>query len=105
MEQRRTFRFAMSQSGCIDSTWMLQRLSFYFYVFYCFEVGIFLLIVPWWLPQVWEQNYFYYLVPFLKPLFLNGYFRGAVSGLGVLNILLGVLEVIHNEQVKRFRRT
>lgn len=83
---------------------MLHRLSFYFYVFYCFEVGIFLIVVPWWLPQVWEDNYFYFLIPALKPLFLNGFFRGAVSGLGVVNILLGIVEVIQNERVKAHSR-
>lgn len=89
----------------LNSTPMLQRLSFYFYVFYCLEVGIFLLIVPWWLPQVWEQNYIYYLFPSLKQMFLSGYVRGAVSGLGVVNILLGIVEVIQHERMKRIRQT
>jgi hypothetical protein len=88
----------------LNSTLMIQRLSFYFYVFYCLEVGIFLVIVPWWLPQVWEQNYIYFIFPALKRMFLSGYFRGAVSGLGIVNILLGILEVIQHERVKRIRQ-
>ena len=83
---------------------MLRRLSFYFYVFYCFEVGIFLLVVPWWLPLVWEQNYFFFLAPSVKPLFLNGYIRGAVSGLGVVNIMVGVSELIRDERSRRIRQ-
>ena len=82
---------------------MLHRLSFYFYVFYCFEIGIFLLVVPWWLPQVWDQNYFYYMFPALKRVVASGYFRGAVSGLGILNICLGVMELFHHERAKRIQ--
>src|SRR5262245_55948637 len=82
---------------------MLQKVSFYFYVFYCFEVGIFLLVAPWMLPHVWEQNYFYFLYPSLKALFMSGYFRGAVSGLGLLNISLGILDLIQHEKMKRYR--
>lgn len=80
---------------------MLKKLTFYVYIFYCLEVGIFLLVAPWWLPQIWEQNYFFFFVPFLKNLFLNGYFRGAVSGIGILNIFLGIYEIIHNERARR----
>jgi hypothetical protein len=79
---------------------MLKKLSFYFYVFYCFEVGLFLAVAPWWLP-VWEQNYFFVVLPQLKAIFLNGFFRGAVSGIGVLNVSLAVIEVIQNEKARQ----
>lgn len=81
---------------------MLKKLSFYLYVFYCFEIGIFLLVAPWRLPQVWEQNYFFFLAPWLKKLFLNGYFRGAISGFGLLNITLGIAEIIQYEKRKHY---
>jgi hypothetical protein len=80
---------------------MLKKISFYFYVFYCFEVGIFLITAPWLLPNVWETNYFFFKYPQLKSIFLNAYFRGAVSGIGLLNILLAISEVIHREKVKQ----
>ena len=82
----------------------MKKFSFYLYVFYCFEVGIFLLVAPWWLPRVWEQNYFFYFVPELKELFMNGYFRGAISGLGILNILVAVEEIIQRERLKHYTR-
>lgn len=81
---------------------MLKKLSLYLYIFYCFEIGIFLLVVPWMLPQVWEQNYFFYLFPWMKTVFLNGYFRGAISGLGLLNISLGIAEIVLNERSKHY---
>lgn len=61
-----------------------------------------MLVVPWKLPQVWEQNYFFVIVPQLKSLFLNGFFRGAVSGLGLVNIFLGVVEIIERERMRHY---
>lgn len=43
-----------------------------------------LLIVPW--SAFWERNYFGDLVPALHAVIMNNYFRGAVSGLGLVNI-------------------
>jgi len=79
---------------------MLKKITFYFYVFYCFEVGIFLMTAPWFLPNVWETNYFFFVVPELKRIFLNPYFRGAVSGIGLLNVMLAISEVIQHERSK-----
>lgn len=84
---------------------MFKKISFYLFVFYCFEIGLFLFVAPWWLPHVWENNYFFYLYPAVKAVFMNGFFRGAVSGLGLLNIVLGVAEIIRNEREKQFRET
>ncbi len=56
---------------------------------------------PWLLPNVWENNYFFFWFPKLKSIFLNAYFRGAVSGVGFLNILLAISEVIHREKEKQ----
>ena len=59
---------------------------------FCLEVGGFLLIFPW-IPQ-WSDNYFFTLAEQLQPIFLSPYFRGAVSGLGALNLYLAVVESI-----------
>ena len=80
---------------------MLRRLTFYLFVFYCFEVGIFLIVAPWWLPQIWDQNYFFIVSPHLKEIFQNGFFRGAVTGLGILNLFLGISEIIQREKEKQ----
>jgi hypothetical protein len=84
---------------------MLKKISFYFYVFYCFEIGIFLMAAPWFLPNVWENNYFFYFVPEIKEVFLNPYFRGAVSGIGLLNVVLAISEVIQHERSKQMLRS
>ncbi len=84
---------------------MLKKLSFYFYVFYCFEVGIFLMTAPWFIPNVWENNYFFFMMPELKKIFLNPYFRGGVSGIGFLNVILAISEVIQRERSKQMLQT
>ncbi len=56
---------------------------------------------PWLLPNVWENNYFFFVFPKLKGIFLNAYFRGAVSGVGFLNILLAISEVVQREKTKQ----
>ncbi len=53
----------------------------------CFELGMLLILLPWSGP--WERNYFLNRYPALIPYLLNPSLRGAVSGLGVLDILLG----------------
>ncbi len=58
------------------------------YILYCVEIGMFLLVVPW--SEVWERNLLVAYVPLLRPLYVSHFFRGAVSGLGVINLWLGV---------------
>lgn len=50
----------------------------------CFELGVLLGILPW--SAFWERNYFLQRHPALIPYLLNPYVRGAVSGLGLLDI-------------------
>jgi len=56
-----------------------------------FEAGLVLLIVPW--SVYWERNYFVQLVPLFEPLLTNDFVRGAVSGLGLVNLLAGLVEI------------
>ncbi|HEY8535010.1 MAG TPA: hypothetical protein VIL25_01120 [Vicinamibacterales bacterium] len=58
----------------------------------CFlEVGLLLVILPW--TTFWDNNYLFDLVPRLRDGLHSSYVRGAVSGLGLLNIGLGVHDV------------
>ena len=54
----------------------------------CFEMGALLLYLPW--MSFWEQNYFLSHFPVLIPVLLHPSFRGAVSGLGVVDIILAI---------------
>jgi hypothetical protein len=55
------------------------------------EVGLLLIILPW--SSLWERNYFVSAVPMLRPFVANEFVRGAVSGLGILNLVAGLAEL------------
>jgi len=61
-------------------------------VAFFFEFGFALLIVPW--SAFWDRNYFAEMVPALHAVITNNFVRGAVSGLGVINLLSGLGELI-----------
>jgi hypothetical protein len=50
----------------------------------CLEVGIFLLVAPW--SPLWTGNLLLGYFPALRPLFLSPFVRGAISGVGLLNL-------------------
>jgi hypothetical protein len=60
-------------------------------VAYFLEVGLVLVLIPW--SGFWERNYFAEAQPLLQGLLRNNYVRGAVSGLGVVNLLIGFHEL------------
>jgi len=88
---------------------MSSRLSVIFYILLCFEIGLVLTVLPWvphgWLGlSDWGNNYFLLLasrkVGFGVQRFVaSGWVRGAVSGIGILNIGMGIWELFN------FRRT
>lgn len=55
-----------------------------------FEIGLFLIFFPW--SDFWKPNLLGNLSPEWGLFWLNPFFRGAVSGLGAINIYLSVLE-------------
>jgi hypothetical protein len=52
------------------------------------ELGLVLILVPW--SDIWEINYFVYQYPWLGIFANSAYVRGAISGLGLLNVLLAL---------------
>ena len=57
-----------------------------------FEFGFALLIVPW--SAFWDRNYFGEMVPAIHAMMTNNFIRGAVSGLGLINLLAGIAELV-----------
>lgn len=51
---------------------------------FCIEVGLILLVLPWTL--LWDNNYFFSLQPQLSEFWLSNELRGAVSGVGLVNL-------------------
>ncbi len=85
---------ASSERPHSSRTARLLRLCF---AIFTFEIGLFLTIFPW--VDIWSLNYFSGWLPLLENVWEDPYFRGAITGLGLVNIYVACLEVL-----KVFRR-
>ena len=84
---------------------MTSRLSVIFYIILCLEIGIVLTVLPWvphgWFGlSDWSNNYFLLLLAHkagygMQRFIASGWVRGAVSGLGILNLGMGIWELIN----------
>jgi hypothetical protein len=61
------------------------------FILFCFEIGLFLIFVPW--SALWESNVLLMYSFSLRNFLLNNFVRGAVSGLGLIDIALGLSEL------------
>jgi hypothetical protein len=68
----------------------MSRLLAILYVILCFEMGVFLIVLPW-IP-IWTKNYFVDHYPLVSRIALNYFVRGGVSGIGLADIWLAVSE-------------
>lgn len=57
------------------------------------ELGLMLILVPW--SDFWQTNYFIIQFPDLAVFLHSAYLRGAVSGLGVMNVFLALESFRH----------
>jgi polyferredoxin len=55
------------------------------------ELGLLLVVVPW--SAYWERNYFAQISPLVETLVTNNYVRGAVTGLGAVNLLTALADL------------
>lgn len=62
----------------------------------CTAMGLFLLAYPW--SQFWEANTYVLQVPAVQDYWSSPYLRGAVSGLGIVNLFFALVDLV------RFRR-
>jgi hypothetical protein len=81
------------------------RVTAIIYILICFEVGILLVILPW--TPYWDDNFFLnYITGKLQMTGLatflqTGYVRGAVSALGIVNILAGLRDMFRFRERSR----
>lgn len=66
----------------------MNRILRVLFVLVLFELGIFLILLPW--SSIWEQNFFLNRYPSLIHILLNPAMRGIVSGLGLLDIFVAI---------------
>jgi hypothetical protein len=61
------------------------------YIAFFLEVGLLLVVLPW--SGFWERNYFAAAWPPLQSLLTNNFVRGAVTGLGLVNLVAGFADL------------
>lgn len=52
------------------------------------EAGLVLLLIPW--SVLWDRNWWVFGSELLRPILMNNFSRGAVSGLGLLTLWVGL---------------
>src|SRR5438270_11116421 len=72
----------------------LQRLSLFVLVLFCVYLGVLVMILPWW-RRVWDDNLWIQSRPALASILHLGAVRGIISGLGLLDIWIGISEAVH----------
>lgn len=61
------------------------------YIAFFLEVGLLLIVLPW--SGFWDRNYFASAWPGLRPVFTSNFLRGAVTGLGFVNLYAGFADL------------
>src|SRR5258708_38402273 len=87
---------------------MSSRLSVIFYIILCLEIGLVLTVLPWvphgWLGlSDWSNNYFLLLAAHkagygVQRFVGSGWGRGGDSGIGILNLGMGIWGLINFRQ-------
>ena len=63
------------------------------FAIFCLEIGAFLAVFPW--LDSWRLNHFPSMFPWILGLWEDPYFRGAVSGLGLVNLIIAAAQINH----------
>jgi hypothetical protein len=86
---------------------MVERLTVIFFIALCFLLGLNLILLPWISFGTigdWGDNYLLVFLsqksgfPAIQRTIASNWFRGAVTGLGIVNILIGFWEIAHFKQ-------
>jgi len=64
-------------------------------------VGLVLVVAPW--TSLWDSNWLLQPHPAVREVFLNAFTRGAVSGLGLVNVLIAIHDA-RSQLVETVRR-
>ena len=92
---------------------MASKLTVVFYILLCLEAGVVLTVAPWvqWFGLGdWGDNFFLVMVAQktgmvgLQRAVASGWVRGAVTGVGLLNLAMALWETFHfNETVRKLQ--
>lgn len=69
----------------------MSRVLTILYIAVCFEMGVFLLVLPW--VSLWNRNFFLDHYPWVASIARNYFVRGGISGIGLADVILAVYEL------------
>jgi hypothetical protein len=77
------------------------KIASLLFALFCFELGAFLVVFPW--TSFWDHHYFSWIAPdsperlalsqWWRSFWLSPAFRGAVSGIGLVNLYIAFVSV------------
>ena len=76
------------------------KLTALLFIVFCLEIGVVLLVFPW--SEYWDNNFFTTWLPQLRDFWESSYVRGAVSGLGIVNVFISFTELF---RLRRFSKS
>jgi hypothetical protein len=92
---------------------MVERLTVIFFIVLCLLLGFNLVLLPWISVGMlgdWGNNYLLAFVaeksglPAIQQAVSSTWFRGAVTGLGIVNLIIAFWEIAHFEQSVKMLR-
>jgi hypothetical protein len=74
------------------------------FILLCLELGAILCVYPW--MALWSRNWFLQVRPEWQSFLLSDHFRGALTGLGLLNLFIAIAEAgrLVRSILRRLRR-
>jgi hypothetical protein len=75
------------------TTIWLHRLSLVIFVIFCIELGMLLSVLPW--TRLWTNNSLLAAHPAWRAFLQDNFVRGVITGLGLIDIWIGIGEAVH----------
>ena len=70
----------------------IRRVWLVVFVLFFLEIGIILTWCPW--TKIWTQNSILMSFPTVRSFLMKNFVRGAISGVGLVNLWMGVAEAV-----------
>jgi hypothetical protein len=77
----------------------IHRITLVVYVMFCIEIGLVLAVLPW--RPVWTDNSIVIAYPMLRAFLGNNFVRGVVTGVGLLDLWIGIWDAVHYREHKK----
>lgn len=71
----------------------LHRFWLVVFVIFCIELGLLLAVLPW--TRVWSNNSLLAAYPGWRAIVHNDFVRGLITGLGLIDVWIGIWEAVH----------